>query len=142
MSRDHAKERFRCLSCQAGRHQTPPVGRDVAVGVEGRPGALSVWDNVLLPQRLAGVRPDRAWARDVVRRVGLSGREQDRPARLSGGQRQRVALARALAARPEIIFADEPTGALDLSTGHEILALFREAVDDLGKTHHDGAPPR
>ena len=96
--------------------------------------SLSVWDNVLLPQRLAGVRPDRAWMRDVLRRVGLSGREHDRPARLSGGQRQRVALARALAARPEIIFADEPTGALDLSTGREVLALFREAVDDLGTT--------
>lgn len=96
--------------------------------------SLSVWHNVLLPQRLAGVRPDRAWARDVLRRVGLSGREHDWPAQLSGGQRQRVALARALAARPEVIFADEPTGALDLSTGREILALFRESVDDLGTT--------
>ncbi|WP_229069107.1 ABC transporter ATP-binding protein [Actinoplanes sp. DH11] len=96
--------------------------------------SLSVWDNVLLPQRLAGVRPDRAWARDVLRRVQLDGREHARPAQLSGGQRQRVALARALAARPEIIFADEPTGALDLATGRAVLALFREAVDDLGTT--------
>jgi putative ABC transport system ATP-binding protein len=96
--------------------------------------SLSVWHNVLLPQRLAGVRPDRAWARDVLRRVGLSGREHDRPAQLSGGQRQRVALARALAARPEVIFADEPTGALDLATGREVLTLLREAVDDLGTT--------
>ncbi|MCW3816464.1 ABC transporter ATP-binding protein [Micromonospora sp. DR5-3] len=96
--------------------------------------SLSLWHNVLLPQRLAGVRPDRAWAREVMRRVGLAGREQDRPAQLSGGQRQRVALARALAARPEVIFADEPTGALDLATGREVLDLLREAVADLGTT--------
>ncbi|MEO3923342.1 ABC transporter ATP-binding protein [Micromonosporaceae bacterium B7E4] len=94
--------------------------------------SLSVWHNVLLPQRLAGVRADRAWAREVLRRVGLTGREGDRPGQLSGGQRQRVALARALAGRPEVIFADEPTGALDLSTGREVLGLLREAVDDLG----------
>ncbi|MFC6020246.1 ABC transporter ATP-binding protein [Plantactinospora solaniradicis] len=94
--------------------------------------SLSVWHNVLLPQRLAGVRPDRAWAREVLRRVGLDGRENDRPGQLSGGQRQRVALARALAGRPEVIFADEPTGALDLSTGREVLGLLREAVDDVG----------
>jgi putative ABC transport system ATP-binding protein len=94
--------------------------------------SLSVWHNVLLPQRLAGVRPDRAWAREVMGRVGLAGRENDRPGQLSGGQRQRVALARALAARPEVIFADEPTGALDLSTGREVLALLREAVDGVG----------
>jgi putative ABC transport system ATP-binding protein len=96
--------------------------------------SLSLWHNVLLPQRLAGVRPDRRWAREVMHRVGLSGRENDRPAQLSGGQRQRVALARALAARPEVIFADEPTGALDLTTGREVLGLLRQAVDDLGTT--------
>jgi putative ABC transport system ATP-binding protein len=96
--------------------------------------SLSVWHNVLLPQRLAGVRPDKRWAREVLERVGLAGREHDRPARLSGGQRQRVALARALAGRPEVIFADEPTGALDLSTGRDVLGLLRAAVDDLGTT--------
>ncbi|MET7397495.1 ABC transporter ATP-binding protein [Dactylosporangium sp. NPDC005572] len=96
--------------------------------------SLSVWHNVLLPQRLAGVRPDRGWAREVLRRVGLADRADERPARLSGGQRQRVALARALAGRPEVIFADEPTGALDLASGREVLALLREAVDDLGTT--------
>ncbi|MEU4420788.1 ABC transporter ATP-binding protein [Actinoplanes sp. NPDC024001] len=96
--------------------------------------SLSVWHNVLLPQRLAGVRPDRRWAREVLNRVGLAGRENDHPGRLSGGQRQRVALARALAARPEVVFADEPTGALDLASGREVLTLLREAVDDLGTT--------
>jgi putative ABC transport system ATP-binding protein len=96
--------------------------------------ALSVQDNVLLPQRLAGTHIDRSWTLEMIRRVGLGGRERDRPAQLSGGQRQRVAVARALAARPEIIFADEPTGALDLTTGREILQLLREAVDDLGST--------
>ncbi|WP_238011996.1 ABC transporter ATP-binding protein [Dactylosporangium sp. AC04546] len=96
--------------------------------------SLSVWHNVLLPQRLAGVRPDRDWAREVLRRVGLADRSSARPASLSGGQRQRVALARALAGRPEVIFADEPTGALDLASGREVLALLREAVDDLGTT--------
>jgi len=96
--------------------------------------SLSVWHNVLLPQRLAGVRADRAWAREVLRRVGLTGRENDRPAQLSGGQRQRVAIARALAGRPQVIFADEPTGALDLAAGREVLGLLREAVDDLGTT--------
>ncbi|GIG87852.1 ABC transporter ATP-binding protein [Plantactinospora endophytica] len=94
--------------------------------------ALSVWHNVLLPQRLAGVRPDQRWAREVIARVGLKGRENDRPGQLSGGQKQRVALARALAARPEVIFADEPTGALDLASGREVLGLLREVVDSLG----------
>jgi len=96
--------------------------------------SLSLWHNVLLPQRLAGLRPDRAWAAEVIRRVGLAGRERDRPTQLSGGQRQRVALARAFAARPEVIFADEPTGALDLAAGREVLGLLREAMRDLGTT--------
>jgi putative ABC transport system ATP-binding protein len=96
--------------------------------------SLSVWHNVLLPQRLAGVRPDREWAREVLHRVGLNGRERDRPAQLSGGQRQRVAVARTLAARPAVIFADEPTGALDLAAGREVMALLREAVDALRTT--------
>jgi putative ABC transport system ATP-binding protein len=96
--------------------------------------ALTVWDNVLLPQRFAGIRPDRAWAKEVLERVGLSGREDARPGQLSGGQQQRVALARALAARPEVIFGDEPTGALDLSTGREVLGLLRRFVDEFGST--------
>lgn len=96
--------------------------------------ALSVWQNVLLPQRLAGVRPDRRWADEVLARVGLSGRKHARPDQLSGGQQQRVAVARALAGRPQVLFADEPTGALDLAAGHEVLALLRQAVDELGQT--------
>ncbi|MDQ0378922.1 ABC transporter ATP-binding protein [Amycolatopsis thermophila] len=96
--------------------------------------SLSVWDNVLLPQRLAGTRPDRGWARELLARVGLAGREKARPGQLSGGQQQRVALARALAGRPEVIFGDEPTGALDLTTGRDVLALLRSFVDELGAT--------
>jgi len=96
--------------------------------------ALSVWDNVLLPQRLTGARPDHGWAKELVARVGLTGREKARPGELSGGQQQRVALARALAARPEVIFGDEPTGALDLSTGRDVLALLRRFVDEIGAT--------
>ena len=96
--------------------------------------SLSVWDNVLLPQQLAGKRPDRTWAKELLTRVGLGGREKARPGQLSGGQQQRVALARALAARPEVIFGDEPTGALDLSTGREVLALLRRFVDEFGAT--------
>jgi putative ABC transport system ATP-binding protein len=96
--------------------------------------ALSVWDNVLLPQQLAGTRPDREWARELLARVGLAGREKARPGQLSGGQQQRVALARALAGRPEVIFGDEPTGALDLATGREVLGLLRRFVDEFGAT--------
>jgi putative ABC transport system ATP-binding protein len=96
--------------------------------------SLSVWDNVLLPQQLAGKRPDRTLARELLTRVGLAGREKARPGQLSGGQQQRVALARALAARPEVIFGDEPTGALDLSTGREVLALLRRFVDEYAAT--------
>ncbi|HEX6351535.1 ABC transporter ATP-binding protein [Actinophytocola sp.] len=96
--------------------------------------SLSLWDNVLLPQQLAGTRPDRKWAAELLTRVGLAGREKARPGQLSGGQQQRVALARALAARPEVIFGDEPTGALDLSTGRAVLALLRRFVDEFGAT--------
>ena len=80
------------------------------------------------------MRPDRDWAREVLARVGLTGREKARPGELSGGQQQRVALARALAGRPEVIFGDEPTGALDLSTGREVLALLRRFVDEFAAT--------
>ncbi|ANP48360.1 putative ABC transport system ATP-binding protein [Streptomyces griseochromogenes] len=96
--------------------------------------SLTAQENITLPLRLAGVRPDRAWLGEIVRRVGLEGRTNRRPAQLSGGQQQRVALARALAARPEVIFGDEPTGALDTMTARDVLALLRETVDDMGQT--------
>ncbi|MEV0195067.1 ABC transporter ATP-binding protein [Nonomuraea sp. NPDC050691] len=96
--------------------------------------SLTAWQNVILPGRLAGRRPDPARVRELLRRVGLAGREGHRPAQLSGGQQQRVAIARALLGRPEVLFADEPTGALDRHTGHEVLALLREAVDAFAQT--------
>lgn len=96
--------------------------------------ALTVSQNITLPLRLAGVRPDRAQLRGVVARVGLTGLLQRRPAQLSGGQQQRVAIARALVAQTDVIFADEPTGALDLHTGQDILALLRDATNALGQT--------
>ncbi|WP_329259712.1 ABC transporter ATP-binding protein [Actinoallomurus sp. NBC_01490] len=96
--------------------------------------ALDAEENITLPLTLAGTRPDRAWIDAVVATVGLGDRLSHRPAELSGGQRQRVAVARALATRPQIIFADEPTGNLDSRAGAEILAFLREAVDELGQT--------
>jgi len=96
--------------------------------------ALSVAQNIELPLRLSRGRLDRAWRDEIVGRVGLGDRLRHRPAELSGGQQQRVAIARALVTRPEVVFADEPTGALDTRTGRAILALLRHIVDDLGQT--------
>lgn len=90
--------------------------------------ALDVRANVTLPALLAGRAPDQAWVSEVIERVGLAGRVGHRPAELSGGQQQRVAIARALASRSPVIFADEPTGALDTSTAAEVLALMRTLV--------------
>ncbi|WHT16729.1 ABC transporter ATP-binding protein [Crossiella sp. CA-258035] len=96
--------------------------------------SLSVTDNITLPLRFAGRGADVGWLNEIVRRVGLDGLLHRRPGQLSGGQQQRVAVARALVARPEVVFADEPTGALDSRTGAEVLRLLRQLVDELGQT--------
>ncbi len=95
---------------------------------------LTAEENILLPLTLAGKEPDRAWFDQVVATVGLGDRLGNLPSQLSGGQQQRVAVARALASRPEIVFADEPTGNLDSRSGSEILQFMRHAVSDLGQT--------
>ena len=95
---------------------------------------LTAAENITLPMALAGRRPDPAWVDHVVETVGLSHRLAHRPSELSGGQQQRVAVARALAGRPDVIFADEPTGNLDSHTGAEILSFLRQAVRELGQT--------
>ena len=95
---------------------------------------LSAMENITLPMDLAGVKPDQEWLDEVIATVGLADRTGHRPSELSGGQQQRVAVSRALASRPQIIFADEPTGNLDSTTGAEILAFMRRAVRELGQT--------
>jgi len=95
---------------------------------------LSAEQNIVLPLRIAGRRPEREWLAGVIANVGLSERRRHRPAELSGGQQQRVAIARALVSRPTVMFADEPTGNLDSTTSGEILALLRESVDGYGQT--------
>jgi putative ABC transport system ATP-binding protein len=95
---------------------------------------LTAIENITLPMDLAGRKPDRAWLDLVVTTVGLGNRLKHRPSELSGGQQQRVAVARALAGRPELVFADEPTGNLDSRTGAEILDFMRLAVRELGQT--------
>jgi putative ABC transport system ATP-binding protein len=95
--------------------------------------ALTVAENITLPTRLARTRTDKAWLAEIVDQVGLTDRLRHRPHELSGGQQQRVAIARALITRPTVVFADEPTGALDTRTGHQVLELLRRMVDTLGQ---------
>jgi putative ABC transport system ATP-binding protein len=95
---------------------------------------MTAAENIVLPMRIAGRSPDDEWVASIVETVGLTGRLSHRPAELSGGQQQRVAAARALASRPNIVFADEPTGALDSASGAELLTFLRTAVDELGQT--------
>ncbi|PDP88831.1 ABC transporter [Glycomyces fuscus] len=95
---------------------------------------LTAEENITLPLRLAGRTPDQDWLRSLVDRTGVGRRLRHRPGELSGGQQQRIAIVRALASRPDIVFADEPTGALDGATADSVLGLLREVVDDLGQT--------
>ncbi len=96
--------------------------------------SLTVEENIALPLRLSGAAADRGWLDELVARVGLGPFLRRKPGEISGGQRQRAAIARALAARPEVVFADEPTGALDLETAAEVLDLLRGLVDEFGQT--------
>ena len=95
---------------------------------------LNAAENITLPMDIAGQKPDQKWLDQVIDTLGLRDRLKHRPSQLSGGQQQRVACARALASRPELIFADEPTGNLDSRAGLEVLGFLRDAVDDLGQT--------
>jgi putative ABC transport system ATP-binding protein len=96
--------------------------------------ALTARENIALPLTLAGKRPDPAWLAELVATLGLGARLGHRPAELSGGQQQRVAVGRALVARPELVFADEPTGNLDSRSGAALLTFLRDATRSLGQT--------
>lgn len=104
---------------------------------------LTALENITLPLSLGGENPDTDWLEEVIGIVKLGDRLKHRPKELSGGQQQRVAVARALASRPEIIFADEPTGNLDSKAGTEILEFMRQTTTELGQTivlvTHDAA---
>ena len=95
---------------------------------------LSAEENIVLPLSIAGVKPEPAWVDELMGKVGLADRRKHRPAELSGGQQQRVAIARALVSKPTVMFADEPTGNLDSTTGGEILELLRDSVESYGQT--------
>lgn len=95
---------------------------------------LNAKENIELPLRLAKRKPDKNWFKKVIDTVNLGNRLSHKPSELSGGQQQRVAVARALASKPEIIFADEPTGNLDTKAGNEILKFMRSAVDEYKQT--------
>jgi putative ABC transport system ATP-binding protein len=95
---------------------------------------LTAEENILLPLAIAGRRPDPAWFAEVITTVELGDRLHHKPSELSGGQQQRVAVARALASRPQVVFADEPTGNLDSTSGAEVLSLLRSTVDDHDQT--------
>jgi putative ABC transport system ATP-binding protein len=108
---------------------------------------LTAEENITLPLALAGRKGDKAWIREVAATLGLGKRLRHRPSEMSGGEQQRVAVARALASRPQIIFADEPTGNLDSKAGADVLGFLRQAVDDLDQTivmvtHDPGAASR
>jgi len=95
---------------------------------------ITAAENITLPLLLAGRKGDQEWIAKIIETLGIGNRLSHRPQELSGGQQQRVAVARALASRPEIIFADEPTGNLDSHAGAEVLTFMRRAVDEMGQT--------
>ena len=95
---------------------------------------LTAEESITLPAKTAGGGVDKQWFEEVTGRFGIADRLDHRPAELSGGQQQRVACARAIVSRPEIFFGDEPTGNLDSNASHEVLAILRSAVDEMGQT--------
>ncbi|MDQ6836555.1 MAG: ABC transporter ATP-binding protein [Actinomycetota bacterium] len=95
---------------------------------------LTARENMTLPLAIAGRDPDPEWLETVIDETGLRDRLEHRPAELSGGQQQRVAIARALLSRPDVLFADEPTGNLDSHAGEEVLALLRRSVESVGQS--------
>jgi putative ABC transport system ATP-binding protein len=95
---------------------------------------LTAEENMLLPLAIGGRKPDREWMDRIVKILGLEDRLKHRPSELSGGQQQKVACARALVPRPEVVFADEPTGNLDSRSGTEVLRFLQNSVRDFGQT--------
>lgn len=96
--------------------------------------AFTARQNIELPMKIGGKRVDREWMNLLVSTLGIGDRLTHRPAELSGGQQQRVAIARALINRPEVVFCDEPTGALDTAAGHQVLEFLRRSVDEFGSS--------
>jgi putative ABC transport system ATP-binding protein len=95
---------------------------------------LNAEENITLPVKIAGDDVDRAWLESLLETIGLADRATHRPSELSGGQQQRVAIARALMTKPAVVFADEPTGNLDSTSGADVLRLLRRSVDDFQQT--------
>nr|WP_300308204.1 ABC transporter ATP-binding protein [uncultured Anaerostipes sp.] len=96
--------------------------------------SINVWENIVLPIGLDGRQPEETFVRDIIQTLGIEDKLQNLPNTLSGGQQQRVAIARALASKPDIIFADEPTGNLDSKTSDEVIGLLKLSVEKYGQT--------